>query len=178
MTDDAYHDTIKGLIREKVAAGETIMSAVRYLQETTADKATHDLIFEMAIAVAAEGKATPPTKEIRFTPSAERYARWSAAADEMGIPLTAWVQIMADGWTVSRTGRTPAVPVQDATEVGLIRDRIKRYVRGEKFSPRLIPQMAEQWGISARKIQMSLQSAVNSKRATFDGQAYQFVTEN
>lgn len=150
----------------------------------------HVFAIDAALSVAAYFARTPeaPTKELRFTPSPERFARWTKAAKAAGISITAWVQLAADGLLVrpEEPRETTTAPVQETTQErkplvrpkhGWLRERIAAKVGDQLIGKSEVPALAESFGVSRQKVFASLNSAVNSKRAIFDGTVYQFVKE-
>lgn len=140
------------------------------------------------LAVRVIEEMTRPKKqirEIRFTPPCDRFDRWQKAADALGIPLTIWVQLAADG-LLHEPRETATAPVQETTQDrnplvrpdnGWLRERIVAEVGDQPFFRSEVPSLAEKMGEPRQKVFASLNSAVNSKRATFDGNVYQFVKE-
>lgn len=171
----------------QVEDGRQLGDVVREFMSDAYFADMHVFAIDVALSVAAYFARVPeaPTKELRFTPSPERYARWIKASNAAGISITAWVQLAADGLLV-HSGETTTAPVQETTqerkplvrpEHGWLRERIVAEVGDRPFFRSEVPSLAEKMGEPRQKVFASLNSAVNSKRATFDGTVYQFVKE-
>lgn len=183
MTIPTPQDRARLFFHNRMTDGQPLASVVRDILTAPALADIHEAAIDFALETAA-GKSSA-TKELRFTPSPERYARWSKAANAAGISITAWVQLAADGLLV-RSEETTTAPLQETTqdrnslarpESGWLRERIVAEVGDRPLGKSEVPALADRLGEERRKVFASLNSAVNSKRATFDGNVYHFVKE-
>lgn len=186
--DNDIDDFIRRFLAGCTGEDMTLDEGLAYLRERNYPEDVIEATLRELRPAAPKVAILPPGREIRFTPSAERYARWQASAEAVGFPLTIWVQLAADGVLSMKKPET-VTPVHSSVHEPSLWSRIHAIVGNMPITSRphatrggptvwTVRALAKKLAVSEKSVYAALHSRMASKRMVRVGDEYLTKGEN